>query len=122
MHHLAELIQVQVPLVPQLQGVVPVEGCGADLLVEVPDVGEQQVGLLDGLGELLLLAVVDALERLGRLLEEGGQGLRLAPDLPVELLGAHVLVQLLQSRDEVFQAGLNDAVALVLFGALVHLV
>ena len=120
-HVLGQLIQGQVPGVPQLQGLVAIDGLGADLVVQIPDVGEELVDLVHGVGQLLLLAVPDRLELLGGLVEELGQGFGLGPDQAVGVLGADLGGQLLQGREQVAQLGVDDAEAVVGLG-FAHLI
>ena len=113
-HHLdadvlAQLVNLAVALVPQLQGVVAEDLVVPDLLVQIPDVVEDAVDILHGVLELLEFVRPDGLQALGAAVEELDQGGSGRADQIVVLVGAHPLLQALQGVKELVDLVGDDA-------------
>ena len=121
---LGELVNRQVPLVPELQGVVAVDVALADFLVQVPDVVQEVVDLLHVVLQHGHRVVVFSLQLAGVAADFRAQGRGHGADGAVILLLAGLVHQLLQGVVELAELQAQDAEAVLILGrvALAHLV
>ncbi len=107
LHVLGQLVDLHIPGIPQLQGVIAVDGVGTNLLVQVPDIVEDAVDFGGGLHQTALLVFVNLRQLFGGVVEQaadrGGGGV----DQVVMLGGVRELHQVAQGVFQLAQLGLD---------------
>ena len=109
-----QLVDQQVPLVPHLQGVVTEDVCLTDVLVQVPDVGENGVHRIHVCLEHRHSVVVLFLQAPAVRLQEVGQRLAGGLHLNVVLVVARIALQIVQSAEYFPELSGDDAELLAL--------
>ena len=123
-HILRELVDQQIPLVPHLQGVVPVDVGLTDIFIQVADIGENGVYLGDILLKLLHCVVVVLLQIRGVGAQQIGQVFAGGTHLHVVFVVAGLGGEIVQRVIDLAELGGNQAKFLALrdLAALARLV
>ena len=118
-HIAGQLVDQQVPGVPQLQGLVPENARVPDLDVQVPDLLQDVVHRVHVFLQVLCQVVLYHLQRVGVAVEVVGQGLGGLPDQGVVVVAAGSVIPVVQHLHKGVEGVLDNAEALL---TLTHLV